>query len=125
MSLPPRTFPAFTRQTLFDQLGDDVAFVTELAGIFQADCPGLMGGIEEAVARRDAAALAKSAHTVKGALATLGAREAADAALQLELIGRSGTVPTDGPSSAPEAYRVLKAAVQVVLPVLASFNHPD
>jgi HPt (histidine-containing phosphotransfer) domain-containing protein len=115
----------FTRQTLFEQLGNDASFIAELAEIFQTDYPGMMREIREAISRGDAASLVRAAHSFKGVAGTFGAKEATEAASKLELIGRSGSVPTTGPGSAAEAYQSLEAAVQTMVPVLASFHQVD
>jgi len=47
--------------------------VAELIGIFLEDTPGLMVNMREAVVRGDADGLRRSAHTLKGSSASVGA----------------------------------------------------
>jgi signal transduction histidine kinase/ligand-binding sensor domain-containing protein/DNA-binding response OmpR family regulator/HPt (histidine-containing phosphotransfer) domain-containing protein len=114
----------FTRQTLLDKLGNDPDFIAELAGIFQTDCPAMMHAIKEAIEKENPEMLTIASHTLKGALGTMGAKEAARFALQLETMGRSGIIPRSGPDSAEKAFAALEAALGVVMPVLASFIQP-
>jgi two-component system, sensor histidine kinase and response regulator len=63
--------------------GDDV-FLRELAALFLEQCPLLLADLETAIQKRDAIAIAKSAHTIKGNAASLGATAAYDQARRLE-----------------------------------------
>ncbi len=55
-------------------MGDDAReFVAELIGIFLEDTPGLIVNMREAVVRGDADGLRRSAHTLKGSSASVGA----------------------------------------------------
>ena len=75
---------------------------TELFGrvieLFLEDGPAMLSEVREAVARLDSAALARSAHALRGAVAHLEARHAVEAARNLELIGLSGRMDqAEGP----------------------------
>jgi CheY-like chemotaxis protein/HPt (histidine-containing phosphotransfer) domain-containing protein len=70
----------------------------ELVALYVEDCPRLLVEIREAVARGDAAALQMAAHTLKGSAGSLRAHRTAEAALQLEMMGRAATL--DGAADA-------------------------
>ena len=71
-------------------IGGDRELLTELLEIFLEDCPLRMQALKDAAAAADSRRLGDAAHTLKGALRVLGATGAADRALELETLGRSG-----------------------------------
>jgi HPt (histidine-containing phosphotransfer) domain-containing protein len=97
--------------------GGDEELLRELAGLCLDETPKLMAEIRGAVPRQDGARLQMSAHTLKGAVATFGADEAAAAALRLEQMGRTGE--WDG---ADAALAALEAAVVRLVPALADLR---
>jgi CheY-like chemotaxis protein len=97
------------------QVEGDRGLLAELARVFLHDCPALMGRVDQAVARRDAPALHRAAHTIKGACGVFGARAVQEAAAQLEVAGRSGDW-----SGVDEAHESLSRAVRRLGPVLAA-----
>ena len=62
----------------------------EIAGMFLEKLPEYIAGIREAVAGKDAGALERAAHALKGSVGNFGAREAFDAAYRLEKAGKDG-----------------------------------
>jgi CheY-like chemotaxis protein/HPt (histidine-containing phosphotransfer) domain-containing protein len=70
----------------------------ELVALYVEDCPRLLVEIREAIGRDDATALQMAAHTLKGSAGSLTARRTAEAALQLEMMGRAATL--DGAADA-------------------------
>jgi signal transduction histidine kinase/DNA-binding response OmpR family regulator len=62
----------------------DRALLAELTGIFLEETPETLSKIEQALEARDAKAIERLAHRLKGALLTLAAPAAAKAALELE-----------------------------------------
>lgn len=93
--------------------GGDEELLKELAGLCLDECPRLLAEIRGAVARQDGAKLRLSAHALKGSVATLGAGEAAAAALRLEEMGRDQTW-----AGADAALEALEAAVGRLGPAL-------
>ena len=75
---------------VLDRVDGDVALLRELVTMFLEDCPRLLGEIEAALGRRDAEALARAAHTLKGAIGNFDSGTAFEAALRLETLGREG-----------------------------------
>lgn len=74
---------------LLRNVDGDAEMVLTLARIFEDSSLGQMQQIADALARGDAEALARGAHSVKGAVANFGARAAVDAAVRLEGIAKS------------------------------------
>jgi HPt (histidine-containing phosphotransfer) domain-containing protein len=72
------------------RLGDDVELLEQIMLIFLEDAPGLIHSAREALAHSDALELRRSAHSVKGMMATLGAQAGQNAAFRLEQCAASG-----------------------------------
>jgi two-component system sensor histidine kinase/response regulator len=70
----------------------DIELVRELAGIFIDECPNYLAAIREAVLSANPKALEHSSHTLKGSLGNFSTKDAHAFALQLETLGRSGSV---------------------------------
>jgi len=75
--------------------GDDPAFLRELVETYLAEAPAQVEAIAVAVARADAAALVRPAHTLKSSSATMGALRLSAVARRLEMAGRSGALDHD------------------------------
>ncbi len=82
-------------------------FLEEIAALFAEDCPKLLSDIRSAIDKKNATALEHAAHTLKGSVANFGAEPARQAALRLEMLGRSGDL-----APAPEACAVLEQEMQ-------------
>jgi PAS domain S-box-containing protein len=98
-----------------DQVGGDADLLRYLAGLFPEDCSRLMTEIRTAVDARDASRLKVAAHTLKNPLLTLAAQPAADAALQLETMGRQGRL-----EGVEAACAELEREIARLLPVLGT-----
>ncbi len=70
-------------------VGDDVALLREIVAAFFGEYPELLTQIQNGIAKSDAAAVRRGAHTLKGAVGTFGPSEAHDLAEQLEMMGDS------------------------------------
>lgn len=66
--------------------------VTELIDLFLQDAPLRLESIRAAIAQKDATALRKAAHTLKGSGANLGAGPMATLCFELEKRGRAGSL---------------------------------
>jgi HPt (histidine-containing phosphotransfer) domain-containing protein len=95
------------RADLLDRVEGDRELLKEVVDLFRTTYPGMLADVKQAVDRRDAPALMRSAHTLKGVVANFGAKAAYAAALRLENQGRAQDL---GP--ADEAYAALAAAVE-------------
>ena len=81
MSLDPATLRA--------ACDDDATLLRKLIQVFQADIPGSLARVCEAVQERDAQRLREAAHRLRGLLSSFSATAAAEAA-RLETMGAGG-----------------------------------
>jgi CheY-like chemotaxis protein/HPt (histidine-containing phosphotransfer) domain-containing protein len=72
-----------------ERVGGDRQLLREIGGICVANFPGWLAEVRAALAARDAARLRRGAHTIKGAVASVGGVEAAAVAARLEERGRA------------------------------------
>ncbi len=70
--------------------------LAELGAMFIEDSAKLMAEIAEAIRDDDRASLRRAAHSLKGSLGIFGAASAAEAARQLEALGREGEIAGAG-----------------------------
>src|SRR5688572_8557274 len=73
---------------VLERVGGDDELLREIIDIFLEEYPGLVADIVSSLQNRDGHALERSAHTLKGSVSNFGARAAARAAHDLELMGR-------------------------------------
>src|SRR5436190_16020451 len=82
------TIPApapFDEAAVLERVEGDVELLREIVELFLEDSLRLREEVRAAVAAGDAAALRRSAHTLKGAASNFGAAAVVAAALQLEI----------------------------------------
>jgi CheY-like chemotaxis protein len=94
-------------QEVLKGLGGDRDLFTDVLSLFLEDSNRLFREIKAAVAGKDPAALARSAHALKGSIANLSSGAAHRYSAELEKMGKNGEV-----SSAPEFIRKLEDALQ-------------
>jgi two-component system, sensor histidine kinase and response regulator len=100
----------------------DEALLADLAKLFCDESPRMMAAMHEAVVDRDSDRIQRSAHSLKGAVATLAAQRTFEAALRIERLGRSGDM-----SQVDKAYALLEIHVRrlrAVLQTIASGKDP-
>ncbi len=97
----------FDRAAALEWVGGDVALLAELRDLLLTECGGHLRDIREAVAHRDADALERAAHALKGSVGNFSAKPAADAALRLEVMGREGNL-----AEAEAAFAVLEKEIE-------------
>ncbi|HSB69907.1 MAG TPA: GAF domain-containing protein [Candidatus Methylomirabilis sp.] len=112
---PPPAPPLLDREALLARVGGDVALLQETAALFREELPRLLARVRAAVAGRDAPALERAAHTLKGSVGLLGATAAMEAARTLEGLGRTGDLPPAGAACA-----ILEEQVARLAPALAA-----
>jgi HPt (histidine-containing phosphotransfer) domain-containing protein len=111
----------FDPEDLLDRVDADKDLFKEVIEIFLHDMPGTIAALGDRIAKQDAAAAEKIAHTIRGACATMSAKKLENLAHQLEKIARGKDL--DG---AEAAYRVivqcfnqLRVQMQAVLKKMA------
>lgn len=67
-----------------ERLGNDPSLFREFISYYEDDCPQLVEAIRHAVARRDAAAVHRASHALRGLAANLGGIDVAAVALAIE-----------------------------------------
>lgn len=80
----------FDESIALRSVGGDAALLGEIVDTFLAECPRLTAELDAAIIRRDARAARHTAHTLKGALSTIGASEACSFAQRIETLASSG-----------------------------------
>jgi PAS domain S-box-containing protein len=116
-SLPDGANAAIDMPALMARLRGDTALLKELAELFLAEQVKIQASIDDAVARRDAAALQYAAHALKGAVGNFMAKDAFQAAQQLEELGRDGDLSEVDQvrDRVHEAVEQLKSALETAL----------
>jgi CheY-like chemotaxis protein len=84
---PAKALPVHDRDSAMARASGDRALLDELTRIFLEENPETLRKIEQALEARDAKSVERLAHRLKGALLTLAAPRAAEAALELETEG--------------------------------------
>jgi PAS domain S-box-containing protein len=99
--IPQATAPSavvFDMDQAQARLGGDRRLLREMIAIFQQESPGMMTAIHKASGRADLEALGRATHALKGALGTLDAPRAFQAAARLEHIARRDELAGVGPA---------------------------
>ena len=79
---------------LRENCAGDESLVNEVLELFRAEAEELLGDVGKAIAANDALAVKRSAHRLKGALVSLGARPSTEGARELEVCGGAGDLST-------------------------------
>src|SRR5262249_57965870 len=95
-------------------VGGDEGLLKEVVQVFLDSYPGMLAEVKQAVDRRDAVALQRAAHALKGAVANFGAKVASEAAQRLETLGHDRDL-----ADADRAYTALAEALERLRPALA------
>jgi HPt (histidine-containing phosphotransfer) domain-containing protein len=101
--------------SLLANVGHDPTLQADLVRMFLEDSPKTLEEIRDALARRDAVAVSRVAHRLKGELGILAARGAMEAAVRLETAGRDGDL-----AAAAEAFAALEGEIERLEPQLAA-----
>jgi two-component system sensor histidine kinase/response regulator len=97
----------FDERIALERTGGDRELLKELIAVFLNEIPTWMQALRAAVDGRDAAAVRRVAHAVKGAVDSCGASGAFDAAMLLERVGVSGDL-----AGAPAALAALERRIE-------------
>jgi signal transduction histidine kinase/DNA-binding response OmpR family regulator len=86
----------FSLEAALKQLGGREQLFREMVTYFETQAQDVLAAIRQAQDGRDAAAIARAAHALKGTLVYLGAAPAVAAAKRVEQLGRAGDLATAG-----------------------------
>jgi len=118
--LPTSDSPSWDYAAALERTGGDPEFLKELVELFLDECPKMMGNIQASLARRDAPALQRAAHTLKGSVGNFCATPAFEAAYRLEQMGRQGDL-----SEGEAAWAVLEREVERLSAQLESLREDE
>ena len=99
------------------RVGGDPQLLSEIAALFLQDLPRGLGELRKAVAARDAAAIERHAHSLKGSVSNFGALESRNAAQDLETKARTGSL-----TGIDESLAKLEHALDLLRPELESLT---
>jgi two-component system, sensor histidine kinase and response regulator len=105
------------RELALARVDGDEGLLADLAKLFCEESPKLLSTVQDAVKKRDAAALKRAAHSLRGSMSTFAAREATEAASRLEELARVGELV-----NADDAYALLVAQVERLKQALESLG---
>jgi signal transduction histidine kinase/CheY-like chemotaxis protein len=117
--LPQRPISTIDYEQLIENLDGDRDLMRDAAQAFLADLPNRERTIQTALAAGDLRALSAAGHSLKGALLTLTAGPASDAAHQLETLADAGDLP-----GARSAYAELSRQLELLAPILDDLARP-
>jgi len=112
---PSQVRTVFDREAALGRVDGDVDLLREIVALFLADWPRALTALREALAADDATALTQTAHALKGAVGSLGALTASDAAQRLEELGQQSAF-----AQASMALAALEDEIARLLPVLTT-----
>jgi signal transduction histidine kinase/DNA-binding response OmpR family regulator/HPt (histidine-containing phosphotransfer) domain-containing protein len=90
VTAPPASDQCWDHATALGRVGGDEDLLRETIALLLAELPTLLGGVQAAMGKKDATALERAAHKLKGSVAIFEARGAVAAARRLEELGRTG-----------------------------------
>ncbi len=101
------------REAAMERVGNDLELLQEVARLFLEEYPESLQRIRSAIERGSARDLERAAHALKGSVSNFGAKKVVQAALELEKLGRSGTV-----EGAERLYQALEQELAHLEPLL-------
>ncbi|HXH50010.1 MAG TPA: response regulator [Terriglobia bacterium] len=95
----------------------DAALLRDLLRIFANEAPATLEKLRSAVELKDAPAIERAAHTLKGSVGNFGADAAVQASLKLEVMARQGDL-----KHAKETFRSIEQEIQRVLAAIETLE---
>jgi two-component system, sensor histidine kinase and response regulator len=97
------------KKALLDTLDNDAQLLKEVINLFLSDCPEKMAELRTAVGAHNSNQIAIVSHALRGSVSTFGAKNAVEAAQNLESMGRQGKV-----EGVEEAFSALEREISLV-----------
>jgi PAS domain S-box-containing protein len=107
----------FDHAAALEHCGGDAQLLGELISMFLVEIPGWMAHLSAGLSTGDAEKVKRTAHTIKGAVGTFGARPAQAAAMRLETLGKQGDLTNAGP-----AWEEMQTAIERLRQALAEYQ---
>jgi HPt (histidine-containing phosphotransfer) domain-containing protein len=105
------------RAIALSRVGGDAELLREMAELFLEEYPRALSDVRAAVTTRNAKAVERAAHSLKGAVGNFGAEAAYRAAFELEMLGRGGDL-----SAVESHYRKLEGALRDLHPQMEDLS---
>ncbi len=109
---------SFNKDLLNENFGDDKEILEELVALFIQEAPGMIAPIKSAIDANESSDLRLYAHTFKGAVSNFFAEKCVEYSLELEMMGKNGTIDSD---RAKELVSSLEAELEVLSKDLKEF----
>ena len=119
-AVPLADLPVLDQSRLVNEFGDDPTVLNELRDLFHEHVPPLLDAIRSAHEASDCQAIARTAHSLKGAAATYGAMRLSEAGRAVEMLARDGCLV-----ELDEEIRLLAAELTEVLVCIARLDGDD
>ena len=110
---PNSPLPILDIQGTLNRLKGDTAFLETLFSVYVEDLPIKLAALAQALAQSDMTVLQRTAHSLKGASATVGALALREAAFALENAGREAD-PDRAAQLLPELKRLAGETLQAI-----------
>lgn len=105
-------------EDLLNRVGGDEELAKRILAIFTADCSEKLSSIKEAIAEKNAEALERTAHSLKGSSANVSAIGISQVAFTLQKIGEKGEFTG---TEAEEIFAELKRRVEETMTELKRY----
>lgn len=93
----------WNRSAALSFVGGDESLLNEMVAMFLVESPKLLSRLEQALSQRDESKVELAAHSLRGQLQYLGARDVAEAAEKVEAAGRARKI--DGAEESVDELR--------------------
>lgn len=122
----PEAAEVVDRSELWSRVDGNARLLKKIIGLFFENYPKLLSEIQRAVAGGDPQALGKAAHTLKGEVGNFTAKNAFEAALRLEKMGRQGdlSLGQEAASELEHEISLLRIALTELEQEMASSQPP-
>lgn len=111
---------AFDDSALLARFSGNEKLLQSLVTTFLEDCPKMVERIRRALQSRNPAAVAETAHALKGSVGNFGSSPVFETARALEMAGRKGTL-----EGSWEAFATLEDQLASLSPLLARHGEPE
>ncbi len=101
--------------SLLQRVEGDKELLAEMVQVFLDDLPNLLNTMRDALLQGNMAMLERSAHSLKGAAGNLSAKQAADAAMELEKAAKDNDA-----ESAKQSLAGVERVMKIVVPALSA-----